>query len=73
MLFKVTTNSLHKKCNQVCCYWAYLGPNGVIPGAVAKFLGALEASKKDPYFKFWLVRYIGNFKTLYLAKVLFLL
>ena len=44
----------------------------VTPRDVAKFLGALEASKKEPYFRFWLVS-CSNFKNLYLAKVLFLL
>ena len=29
-------------------YWAYLGSQGVTPGALDQFLGVGEASKKDP-------------------------
>ena len=30
--------------------WAYLEPRGIIPGAVAQFLGAWEARKKEGFF-----------------------
>jgi hypothetical protein len=55
--------------------WAYLGPRGIILGAIDQFLGAWESRKKRGGFLILSCfhYYIENFQELNLGKVLFLL
>ena len=59
--------------------WAYLGPRGVTPGAIAQFLGAWEARKKEFFIYFGLhqlksvhFKKTGTFITLHEARAVYL-